>query len=114
MGQLRLIADRFKYAKVYCYGLRTDSNSKLFPGAKRLFELADEIQEIESVCKCGRKAIVTAKIRDGNVVLDDVPVEIGGDDKYKPMCFTCWNNRIVEARDSRAEWNKLHLDLLNN
>lgn len=112
--QLRLIVDHYKHAKVYCYGLRTDSNSFLFPGSQRLFELADEISEIESVCKCGKKAIVTAKIRDGNVVLDTAVVDIGGDSKYRPMCFSCWNKRVHEATDSRAEWNRANKDFIDN
>lgn len=100
VSQLRLIADNYKYSKIYCYGLRTNSNGHLFTGSKRLFELADEIQEVESVCDCGRKAIINAKFNDGKVVVDDVPVDIGGDEKYKAMCFSCWNK--LKKKSKRA------------
>lgn len=92
--QLRIVADTYKHAKIYCYGLRTDSACRLFPGAKRLFELADELQEIESVCSCGRKAIVNARLSNGEVVLSESQLDIGGDDKYKAMCFSCWYKKL--------------------
>jgi thymidine kinase len=83
---------------VICYGLRTDYRTKLFPGSKRLMELADSIEEIKTVCvECiNRKAIINAKfsivdnlktiIYDG----EDTP-DLGREEKYQAMCWKCWN-----------------------
>lgn len=75
---------------VYCYGLRTDFRSQLFAGSKRLFELATKLVELDSVCDCGNRAIISARIVDGNVVTEGQVVDIGGDEKYKAMCYSCW------------------------
>ncbi|MBQ1767686.1 MAG: thymidine kinase, partial [Oscillospiraceae bacterium] len=64
IDELRWIVD-FEDIPVLCFGLRTDFLTKFFPGAMRLMELADSIQEIKTVCSCGRKATVNARI-DGN------------------------------------------------
>ncbi len=77
---------------VICYGLRTDFQTQLFPGSKRLLELADEIREIESVCKCGNKAIINARFNsDKKIVYDGNQVELGGNDKYIGVCWNCYN-----------------------
>lgn len=97
--------DRMKYiaefcdTPVLCFGLRADFRTKLFDGSKRLFEIADSITEIKSVCKCGKKAIVNARIdADGNVIVEGDQIEIGGNDKYESMCWGCWQNRIKKSK----------------
>ncbi len=85
-----------KKVPVLCYGLKTDFKSKLFTGSKRLLEIADSIAEIKSVCRCGEKAIVNARIIDGKVVKSGNTVVIAGDTgdiKYEGMCYWCWKNR---------------------
>lgn len=80
---------------VMCYGLRTDFQTKLFPGAKRLLELADTIEEIKSTCMCGRKAIVNARIdNEGNIVTVGSQIEVGAEDKYVTLCRKCYNEKI--------------------
>lgn len=79
---------------VYCYGLRTDFTTKMFEGSKRLFEIADRIEEIKTVCKCGRPAIVNARFINGKITNQGEQICIGGDDLYKPMCFHCWKKKI--------------------
>lgn len=78
---------------VFCYGLRTDYTSHLFPGAKRLFELADEISEIKTSCWCGKTAKFNTRIEDNEVIRE--PLENGstidienktGVQKYKALC----------------------------
>lgn len=77
---------------VMCYGLRSDFRGKLFEGSKRLFELADDIEEMKVTCKCGRKSIVNARVdHDGNVLTDGEVVGIEGEYTYKPMCRKCYN-----------------------
>lgn len=76
---------------VLCYGLRTDFRCKLFPGSRALFELADEIEEIRSICKCGAKASVNARLAaDGRALLRGAQVELGGNDRYESMCWKCY------------------------
>lgn len=82
---------------VVCYGLRTDFRSHLFEGSRRLFEIADTIDEIKSTCTCGHKTIVNARIdANGDFVEDGAQVEIGGDDRYIAVCRRCWRNKRIE------------------
>ena len=83
---------------VICYGLRTDFRCQLFPGSRALFMLADDIEEIASVCRCGRKTVVNARMDPaGQVIVEGPQVEIGGNDKYESMCWTCWRNALRES-----------------
>lgn len=76
---------------VFCFGLSTDFTTHLFEGSRRLFEIAESIVEIKSVCRCGKKATVNARIDDkGNVVFSGEQVVLGGNDRYVPMCRKCW------------------------
>ena len=96
--------DQLKYiteccdTPVLCFGLRSDFLTHLFEGSRRLFEIADSITEIKSVCRCGKKAIVNARLgADGRVVVEGDQIEIGGNDKYEGMCWGCWQQRIREG-----------------
>ena len=95
VDQLSDVVD-FLDINVMCFGLRTDFQSKLFPGSKRLFEIADDIEEIKSSCECGdKKASINARFdANGDIVTDGSQVEIGGNDKYKAICRKCWKNKI--------------------
>lgn len=76
---------------VMCYGLRTDFRTKLFNGSRRLFELADDIEEMKLSCRCGRKAIINARVDDdGNILTDGEQVLIGGNDRYITLCRNCY------------------------
>ena len=76
---------------VMCYGLKTDFMSHLFEGSKRLLELADCIREIPTPYGCGKKAILNLKVNDGKVVKEGVQIELGGNEKYLPMCHDCYS-----------------------
>ena len=90
VDQLAAIADRLNI-NVMCYGLRTDFKTQLFEGSKRLFEVADTIEEIKSSCNCDNKCLFNARIDgDGNVLVDGEQIEIGGDDRYISMCRKCY------------------------
>lgn len=96
IDQLARIVDEFG-SNVICYGLRTDFQSRLFEGSRRLFEIADTIDEVKSTCHCGRKTIINARIdNEGNFVTEGAQVEIGGDDKYVAVCRKCWRNKHIE------------------
>ena len=80
---------------VLCFGLRTDFLTHFFPGAQRLMELADSLTEIKTVCACGRKATVNARLDErGRVVTQGDQVLLGGNDRYIAMCHKCWKDRI--------------------
>lgn len=94
IDELREIVD-FRDIPVLCFGLRTDFLTHLFPGSIRLLEVADSITEIKTICSCGAKAIVNARIDEkGNVVTSGDQVMIGGNDRYVAMCHKCWAKAI--------------------
>ncbi len=96
IDQLRAIVDTLSLP-VLCFGLRTDFLTHLFPGSRRLFEVADSITEIKTICSCGNKAIVNARIDgDGHVVTEGGQILIGGNDSYVAMCHNCWKKAIEE------------------
>ena len=102
VDQLARIVDDYG-CNVVCYGLRTDFQSKMFEGSRRLFEIADTIDEIKSTCSCGRKSIINARIdADGSVITDGNQVMIGGDDKYIAMCRRCWRNKRLESSEKNS------------
>jgi len=83
---------------VMCFGLRTDFQTKLFPGSRRLMEVADTIQEIKTMCDCGAKATVNARINDGYIVTEGAQVVLGGNDSYIAMCHKCYIRGIREHK----------------
>ena len=96
IDQLRSLVDD-ENLPVLCFGLRTDFLTHFFPGARRLMELADSITEIKTVCQCGRKATVNARIDgSGRIVTEGDQVFLGGNDSYVAMCHKCWKKKIRE------------------
>lgn len=94
--QLRMAADK-ESISVLCFGLRTDFRIRLFEGSKALFELADSISEIKSVCSCGNKASVNARIdKEGKIITDGEQVDIGGNEKYVSMCYKCYRENCCK------------------
>ena len=98
IDQLRNIVNDFN-SPVMCFGLRTDFQTKLFPGSRRLMEVADTIQEIKTICDCGNKAVVNARIdADGYIVTEGAQVFIGGNDAYIAMCHRCYIRGIRDHK----------------
>ena len=98
IDQLREIVDAYNLP-VMCFGLRTDFQTKLFPGSRRLMEVADSILEIKTICDCGAKATVNARIdSSGHIVTEGVQVVLGGNDSYIAMCHKCYMRGIREHR----------------
>ena len=96
IDQLRWIVDN-KNVPVLCFGLRTDFLTHFFPGARRLMELADSITEIKTVCECGHKATVNARIDgSGKIVTEGSQILLGGNDSYVAMCHKCWKKKIAQ------------------
>ena len=97
IDQLRSIVDEHSIP-VMCFGLRTDFQTHLFPGSRRLMEIADTIQEIKTICDCGAKATVNARINDGYIVTEGAQVVLGGNDCYIAMCHKCYVKGIREHK----------------
>lgn len=98
IDQLRQIVDE-QDVPVLCFGLRTDFLTHLFPGSQRLLELADSITEIKTVCACGAKATVNARLDgQGRVLTQGDQVFLGGNDSYQAMCHRCWRKKIREQQ----------------
>lgn len=80
---------------VLCFGLRTDFMLRLFPGSRRLLELAESITEIKTICECGSKATVNVRfLPDGRVATEGEQIVIGGNETYKAMCYKCMQKLI--------------------
>lgn len=84
--QLSRIVDYYGIP-VICFGLRTDFQGNLFEGSKALFELADKIEEIKTLCWfCIKKATMNIRYLDGKPVNEGEQIKIGGNESYKPVC----------------------------
>lgn len=89
VDDLRKIVDE-RGLPVLCFGLRTDFQTHMFPGSMRLFEIADSITEIKTICECGSKAIVNARVSaNGRIITSGEQVMVGGNECYKAMCHAC-------------------------
>lgn len=103
VDQLRVLVSEY-HIPVLCFGLRADFMNHLFEGSKRLFELADSITEIKSICKCGAKATVNARFDEHRqVVTDGQQVVIGGNDLYEGVCWSCWHKMVLEKQKKQAQ-----------
>jgi thymidine kinase len=78
---------------VICYGLRSDFMLNPFSGSENLMSLADNIEEIKTICSSckSKKAIINAKFLDGKIVLQGAQIQIGGNETYKPLCRKCYS-----------------------
>ena len=96
VDQLAKIVDTLDI-NVMCFGLRTDFTSHCFPASRRLFELADYIEEVKSRCSCGNKTSINARFNEnGEMILHGSQFMLGGNDLYKPMCRKCWFEKVKE------------------
>ena len=75
---------------VICYGLRTNFRMKFFEGSGPLMEMADKIEEIKTICECGKKATVNMRMISGVPVTTGPDILIGGNDSYKAVCRKCY------------------------
>ena len=97
IDQLRVVSQE-QGIPVICYGLRTDFRRQLFPGARRLMELADSIEEIKTTCNfCNRKAIFNLKLQGGIPTLGGPTIDLGAEEKYLPTCPGCYSKKLREA-----------------
>ncbi len=81
---------------VICYGLRVSYTTELFEASERLFALADKLEEIKTICwYCASKATHNLKLVDGKPEYEGNPIDIGGLEKYLPVCYKCFINPPV-------------------
>ena len=76
---------------VMCYGLRSDFQSHLFEGSRRILEICDEIKEIKTMCWCGRKATCNARYNANGIVREGAQVMLGANDEYIALCRKHFN-----------------------
>lgn len=95
--QVNQLSDLVDYENidVWCFGLRTDFKTQLFPGSKRLFEIADKLDELKSSCECGGKNTVNARLtKDGKIAVGGSQIEVGAEDKYVSICRKCYKEKL--------------------
>ena len=82
---------------VLCWGLRSDFQGKAFAGAAELLTLADDLEEVKTICACARKASMNLRIdAEGRRVKDGEQVLIGGDDRYRAVCPSCFYSELAD------------------
>lgn len=91
------VDELYEITKIYdipvlCYGLRCDFQMRGFPGATRLLEISDDIEELKTICKCGKKATQNIRLINGNPVFDGKQIEIDNQDniQYESVCGGCY------------------------
>ena len=78
---------------VLCYGIRTDFLTNGFPGSLRLMELSHTLEELKTICRCGRKAMFNGRKFDGEFIFEGVQVAIDGVEvTYESLCGVCYLN----------------------
>lgn len=88
---------------VICYGLRTDFQTKLFPASKRLFELADRIEEVKVTCQyCQKKATFNLRLVNGKAEVSGPQIQLGSDEAYVPVCWRHYDSMTAEVRADEA------------
>ena len=113
-SQIDELKELTKFAPVLCYGLKTDFRTKLFSGSKRLVEIADSLTELKAICECGRKATVNARFKNGLLVTKGSIIEIGGDDKYRAMCYDCYKKLEKQTLKKEKQKEKEQLEANEN
>ncbi|WP_068109713.1 thymidine kinase [Tropicimonas marinistellae] len=95
--QLARAVDDLK-VPVMCYGLRVDFMGRLFPGSAALLALADEMREVRTICHCGKKATMVARMGpDGRAMTDGAQVQIGGNETYVSLCRRHWREAVGDT-----------------
>lgn len=93
--QLSEVVDKFNIP-VLCYGLRTDFQAELFEGSQYLLAWADQLEELKTICYCGRKANFVLRLNaQGEVVRDGAQIQIGGNDSYLSVCRQHYKEKIA-------------------
>lgn len=96
IDQLRVISLELNIP-VICYGLRADFRGELFEGSRRLFEVADSIEEVKTTCFfCTKKATMNLKHVNGRPDVEGPSVQLGAEEKFFPACYACYREKLAE------------------
>ena len=96
VDQLTDVAD-YLSIPVIAYGLRTGFQGELFPGSERLLAIADEMREVKTICRCGKKATMVLRLDEsGKAVRDGEQVVIGGNNRYVSACRAHWKEQMAD------------------
>ena len=96
------IVDTFN-VPVMAYGLKNDFRNQLFEGSYYMLIYADKIEEIKTICWCGRKATMVARVVDGKIVKQGEQIVIGGNDMYVSLCRKHYNDGRLGPDESKPE-----------
>ena len=88
---------------VICYGLRSDFKTIAFPGSLRLFELADDMEELYTICRCGKRAKFNGRIVNGEFTSSGEQVAIDGENEvsYESLCGKCYLEKVLKICDNK-------------
>ncbi len=92
---------KLKDIPVICYGIKNNYKGELFTGSKRLCELADELEELITICSCGKRAKFSARFVNNKFMTTGDTIVIDGENdnvKYVPMCGKCFLNEIIKSK----------------
>ena len=94
---------KLKDRPVICYGLRSDFKTISFPGSLRLFEIADDMEELHTICKCGRRARFNGRIVNGEYTSSGDQVAIDGENevKYEALCGKCYLEKVLKITEEK-------------
>lgn len=92
---------KLKNIPVICYGLRSDFKTIAFPGSLRLFEVADNLEELYTICRCGKKAKFNARIVNGEFTSSGLQVAIDGENEvsYESLCGKCYLEKVLKITE---------------
>lgn len=89
---------------VLCYGLRVDFQGRLFPGSATLLALADEMREVRTICRCGKKATMVIRQDDqGRAITEGAQIQIGGNETYVSLCRRHWRAAMGDSAARPAQ-----------
>ena len=101
---------------VLCYGLRTDFRNRLFPGSRRLMEIADVLEEVPTVCWCGRRAQCNTRYADGKIVREGAQIMLGANESYVALCRKHYKEgRTVEGilmKNEKSQEKRAYQEML--
>lgn len=93
------IVSKLKDIPVICYGLKTNFKGELFEGSKAVLEVADELEELSTICKCGNKARFNARVVNNKFTYNGDEVAIDGiDASYEPLCGNCYIEKVLKIK----------------
>ena len=92
---------KFRNIPVICYGLKSDFKTLAFPGSSRLFELADDMEEMYTICRCGKKAKFNGRKINGKFTTSGAQVAIDGVDnvEYESLCGKCYLELVLNNEE---------------